>query len=59
SSLFDPVMALPYHLFILTTTVPGAAGNKFGTALVLLLTVLSFYLLAIFLRHRYQAGGRV
>jgi phosphate transport system permease protein len=57
TSLFDPVMALPYHLFILTTTVPGATENKFGTALVLLLTVLSFYLLAIFLRHRYQAGG--
>ena len=56
SSVFDPVMALPYHLFILTTTVPGATEHKFGTALVLLLTVLSIYLLAILLRQRYQAG---
>jgi len=54
SSVFDPVMALPYHLFILTTNVPGATVNKFGTALVLLLTVLSIYLIAIIIRHHYQ-----
>lgn len=54
SSVFDPVMALPYHLFILTTSVPGATTNKFGTALVLLLTVLSIYLIAIIIRQHYQ-----
>jgi phosphate transport system permease protein len=54
SSLSDPVMALPYHLFILTTSVPGASANKFGTALVLLLTVLSIYFVAIIIRRRYR-----
>jgi phosphate transport system permease protein len=34
-SVLDPVMALPFHLFILTTSVPGATTNQYGTALVL------------------------
>jgi phosphate transport system permease protein len=54
SSVFEPVMALPYHLFVMTTTVPGGDANKFGTALVLLLTVVSLYLAAILLRQHYQ-----
>jgi len=54
SSLTEPVMALPYHLFILTTSVPGASTQKFGTALVLLLMVLSIYLVAILVRRRYH-----
>lgn len=53
SSVLDPVMALPYHLFILATSVPGARENQYGTALVLLAVVLMFYLCAIGLRHRY------
>ncbi len=36
-SVFDPVMALPYHLFILATNVPGAETNQYGTAVVLIL----------------------
>jgi len=52
STVFSPVMALPYHLFILTTTVPGAETNKYGTALVLLLLVISIYSVAIYLRNR-------
>lgn len=54
SSLTEPVMALPYHLFVLTTTVPGAATQSYGTGLVLLLLVLTIYLAAIFLRRRYS-----
>lgn len=54
SSLSEPVMALPYHLFILTTSVPGAYNQKFGTALVLLMMVLSIYLVAILVRRRYN-----
>jgi len=54
SSLSEPVMALPYHLFILTTSVPGADNQKFGTALVLLMMVLSIYLVAILVRRRYN-----
>jgi phosphate transport system permease protein len=54
TSVFEPVMALPYHLFILTTTVPGATQQKFGTALVILIMVLSIYFIAVIIRRRYQ-----
>lgn len=53
-SVFQPVMALPYHLFILATNVPGASANKYGTALVLLLLVVGFYSVAIFVRTHFQ-----
>jgi phosphate transport system permease protein len=53
-SVFQPVMALPYHLFILATNVPGASANKYGTALVLLLLVVGFYAVAIAVRTRFQ-----
>jgi phosphate transport system permease protein len=58
-SVFDPVMALPYHLFILATNVPGASANKYGTALVLLLLVVGFYSVAIFVRTRFQNKMRI
>ncbi|MCT8338376.1 phosphate ABC transporter permease PstA [Methanoculleus sp. Afa-1] len=54
SSLTEPVMALPYHLFVLTTTIPGAATQSYGTAFVLLLLVLTIYLAAILVRRRYH-----
>ncbi|MDD4252140.1 MAG: phosphate ABC transporter permease PstA [Methanoculleus horonobensis] len=54
SSLTEPVMALPYHLFVLTTSIPGAATQSYGTAFVLLLLVLAIYLAAILLRCRYS-----
>jgi len=53
-SLFSPVMALPYHLYILATSVPGAEANEYGTAVVLLLLVILFYALAIGVRTHYQ-----
>jgi phosphate transport system permease protein len=54
TSELQPVMALPYHLFILATNVPGASANKYGTALVLLLLVIGFYSVAIFVRTHFQ-----
>ncbi|MCC7566132.1 MAG: phosphate ABC transporter permease PstA [Methanomicrobiaceae archaeon] len=54
TSVFEPVMALPYHLFILATNVPGAERNQYGTALVLLMLVVGVYLTAILIRNRYQ-----
>jgi len=56
SSLLEPVNALPYHLFILSTNIPGAAARNAagGTALVLLLLVIGFYLIAILIRNHYQ-----
>jgi phosphate transport system permease protein len=53
-SVFDPVMALPYHLFVLATNVPGASANKYGTALVLLMLVIGFYAVAIAARTHFQ-----
>ena len=53
-SVFEPVMALPYHLFILATNVPGASANKYGTALVLLLLVVGLYAIAIWTRTHFQ-----
>jgi phosphate transport system permease protein len=58
-SVFDPVMALPYHLFVLATNVPGASANKYGTALVLLMLVVAFYAVAIFVRTHFQKKMRV
>ena len=52
-SLFEPVMALPYHLYILATNVPGATDQQYATALVLLGLVVAFYAIAIWIRHRY------
>jgi phosphate transport system permease protein len=54
SSLTDPVMALPYHLYILATNVPGSSTNKYGTALVLLLLVIGIYAVAIVMRSHFQ-----
>ena len=60
SSIFDPVMALPYQLFFLATNVPGVASstNKYGTALVLLMLVIGFYLVAILVRTLFQNKAR-
>ncbi len=57
-SVFEPVMALPYHLFILATNVPGSSTNKYGTALVLLLLVIGFYSVAIIVRTHFQNKAR-
>ncbi|OPX73045.1 MAG: phosphate transporter permease subunit PtsA [Methanoregulaceae archaeon PtaU1.Bin059] len=54
SSLFEPVMALPYHLYILATNVPGADTNKYATALVLLILVVLIYSVAILIRTKSQ-----
>ncbi|WP_321506375.1 phosphate ABC transporter permease PstA [uncultured Methanoregula sp.] len=58
TSLTEPVMALPYHLFILATNVPGSSTNKYGTALVLLLLVIGFYAVAIIVRTHFQNKTR-
>lgn len=54
--LFSPVQALPYHLFKLLSEVHGqeARTNAYGTALVLMLLVLSIYMIAIGLRVYFK-----
>lgn len=54
-SIYSKVMALPYHLYIMSTQVPNAPEHiKWGTALVLLLVVLAASLGAILLRSRLR-----
>ena len=51
SSPLDPTMALPYHLYVISTQVPGMPIEiQYGTALVLLVFVLSLNLIATTIR---------
>jgi phosphate transport system permease protein len=51
----DQTMALPYHLYVISTQVPGMPPEiQYGTALVLLVLVLSMNLLATLLRSYYR-----
>lgn len=50
-SIFDQTMALPYHLYVISTQVPGMPLQiQYGTALVLLMLVLSLTLVATIFR---------
>jgi phosphate transport system permease protein len=53
TSPMDATMALPYHLFVISTQVPGMPIKiQYGTALVLLVFVLSMNLVASTIRSR-------
>jgi len=55
-SPLDATMALPYHLFVISTQVPGMPVRiQFGTALVLLVFVLGMNLVATLIRSRARA----
>ncbi|OQY24669.1 MAG: phosphate ABC transporter, permease protein PstA, partial [Anaerolineaceae bacterium 4572_32.1] len=55
-SIFDQTMALPYHLFVISTQVPGMPVHiQYGTALVLLIFVLSMNVVAAVTRSRFRA----
>jgi phosphate transport system permease protein len=50
-SIFDQTMALPYHLYAISTQVPNMPSQiQYGTALVLLMLVLSMTLVATIIR---------
>ncbi|OGI17757.1 MAG: phosphate ABC transporter, permease protein PstA [Candidatus Melainabacteria bacterium RIFOXYA2_FULL_32_9] len=56
-SIFDQVMALPYHLYVLATQHPDmelVRPLQYGTALVLVTLILSVNLVAIFLRIHFR-----
>ena len=54
-SPLDQTMALPYHLYVISTQVPGMPdGVKFGTAFVLLALVLSMNVAATLIRRRFR-----
>lgn len=50
-SIFDQTMALPYHLYVISTQVPGMPLEiQYGTALILLSVVLFFIVIAAVIR---------
>jgi len=56
-SVFDPVMALPYHVYVLATAgtqIEKTRPLQYGTALVLIMLVLGMNLLAIFVRAKLR-----
>lgn len=56
NSPLDPTMALPYHLFVISTQVPGMPVQiQYGTALVLIGFVLGMNLIATIIRSRARA----
>ena len=56
NSPLDATMALPYHLYVISTQVPGMPIKiQYGTALVLLVFVLTMNLIATTIRSRARA----
>ena len=54
-SIFDQAMALPYHLYVISTQVPNVEEKiRYGTVLVLLALVLFMNLVAIIIRYRFR-----
>ena len=54
-SIFAQAMALPYHLYVISTQVPNVDEKiRYGTALVLLTLVLIVNLIAIIIRAKFR-----
>jgi phosphate transport system permease protein len=55
-SPLDATMALPYHIFVISTQVPGMPISiQYGTVLVLLVFVLGMNIIATIIRNRARA----
>jgi phosphate transport system permease protein len=57
NSLLDQVMALPYHLYVISTSgtqIEKSRPMAYGTAVILLILVLLMNLLAVYLRNRLR-----
>lgn len=55
-SVLDQAMALPYHLYVLSTQVPNVPiGIRYGTALVLLFIVLFMNIIAVSIRSHFRS----
>ncbi len=55
-SIMDSTMALPYHIFVISTQVPGMPVKiQYGTVLVLLIFVLGMNLVATLIRSRARS----
>lgn len=61
TSIFDQVMALPYHLYVITTSgtdIEKSRPMAYGTALVLIMIVLVVNLFANMLRKRFHKKAK-
>ena len=61
SSVFDEIMALPYHIYVLATAgteIEATRPLQYGTALVLIVLVLGLNLVAILWRSRLRKRMR-
>ena len=59
TSIFDQVMALPYHLYIISTQIPNIDIKvRYGTALVLVMLVFIMNLFAIVVRSQFRKKSR-
>lgn len=55
TGIFDQVMALPYHLYVISTQVPNmSASNMYGTLFVLVFITIGFNLLGAFIRNKFK-----
>jgi len=57
ASIFDEIMALPYHIYVLATAgteIEKTRDIQYGTALVLIALVLGMNLVAILYRSRLR-----
>ncbi|WP_291255680.1 phosphate ABC transporter permease PstA [Fusobacterium sp.] len=53
---WDQVMALPYHLYVISTQVPNMPATYMsGTLFVLVVITISFNLLGAFIRYRFNS----
>jgi len=62
TSLFDEVMALPYHILVLATAgthITETRPIQYGTVLVLLVLVLGVSFVGVYLRNRFRKTSRV
>ena len=60
-SIFDEVMALPYHIYVLATAgthIEADEALQYGTALVLIALVLGIDLIAIVMRSTVRRKKR-
>jgi len=54
-SIFDQAMALPYHLYIISTQIPGIPQEmRYGTALVLVGIVFSMNIFAVIILSKFR-----
>ena len=61
SSIFDQVMALPYHLYVVATSGTDIEASRpiaYGTALILIAIVLIMNLMATFLRLKLEKKNK-